>query len=271
MKKTRGIFGTFLFHCILILCLLFLGFSTPLPLPSEEGILINFGTDDFGFGEIEPAYSDLPDDQEIIPEQEESIPESDKGEIITQDFEESASIKEEKVTPEKKTKKKEVITETVTDTKDEETTQQQVVEEQKVNERALYKGRGATNESSGSEGITEGDGNQGSITGSPDSDNYSSGLSQGSGGVTFSLAGRNPLFLPKPKYEYQVEGKVVVEIRVDRNGNVTYARAGVKGSTTNDENLIKAAQEAALKARFDSKSDAAFTQTGTITYHFILQ
>jgi hypothetical protein len=52
---------------------------------------------------------------------------------------------------------------------------------------------------------------------------------------------------------------------------VTYARAGVKGSTTNDENLIKAAQEAALKAKFDSKSDAAFTQTGTITYHFILQ
>jgi colicin import membrane protein len=270
MKKTRGIFGTFLFHCILVLVMLLFGFSTPLPLPSEEGILINFGTDDFGFGEIEPAYSDLPDNQEITPRQEESIQESDKEEIITQDFEESASIKEEKVTTEKKTEKKEIIPETITKTKEEETTQP-VVEEKKVNERALYKGKGATNESSGNEGITQGDGNQGSITGSPDSDNYSSGLSQGSGGVEFSLAGRNPLYLPKPKYEYNVEGKVVVEIRVDRNGNVTYARAGVKGSTTNDENLIKAAQEAALKARFDSKQDAAFTQTGTITYHFILQ
>jgi TonB family protein len=271
MKKTRGIFGTFLFHCIIILGMLLLGFSTSLPLPTEEGILINFGTDESGFGEIEPSYSDLPDNQDIIPRQEENIPESDKGEIITQDYEESAALKEEKVKPEKKTEKKEVVTETVTETTKEETTQP-VVEEKKVNERALYKGRSTTSESTGNEGITEGDGNQGSITGSPDSDNYSSGLSSGSGGVEFSLAGRNPLFLPKPKYEYQVEGKVVVEIRVDKNGNVTYARAGVKGSTTNDENLIKAAQEAALKAKFDiSKSDAVFTQTGTITYHFILQ
>jgi colicin import membrane protein len=270
MTNKYGILGTFLYHGILILIIVFLGFSTPLPLPAEEGILINFGTEEFGLGEIEPAYSDLPDNQAIKPRKEESIPKPDKGEIITQDFEESASLKEEKVTTEKKTEKKEVVPETITETKEEETTQP-VVEEKKVNERALYKGKGATNETSGNEGITQGDGNQGSITGSPDSDNYSSGLSQGSGGITFSLAGRNPLYLPKPKYEYDVEGKVVVEIRVDRNGNVTYARAGVKGSTTNDENLTKAAQEAALKARFDSNPDAAFTQTGTITYHFILQ
>lgn len=268
MINKNGILGTILFHGALILVILFLGFSTSLPLPEEEGILINFGTDDFGFGEIEPAYSDLPDNQEIMPQQEEYIPESDNEEIITQDFEESVPIEEKKVTTEKQTVKKEIVTETVKETEE---IPQPVIEEKKVNERALYKGKSSTSESAGSEGITQGEGNQGSITGSPDSDNYASGLSSGSGGVEFSLAGRNPLYLPKPKYEYQVEGKVVVEIRVDRNGNVTYARAGVKGSTTNDENLIKAAQEAALKARFDSKSDAAYTQTGTITYHFILQ
>ena len=173
------------------------------------------------------------------------------------------------VITEKTTEDKEVI-DTQTETNENETTPE-VVEERKVNERALYKGKNTTTDSTEGEGITQGDGNQGSITGSPDSDNYSQGLSQGSGGVEFSLSGRNPLFLPKPKYEYQVEGKVVVEIRVDRNGNVTFARSGVKGSTTTDENLIKAAQEAAMKAKFDVKSDAAFTQTGTITYHFILQ
>jgi TonB family protein len=270
MKKNYGILGTILFHGILVLIIMFLGFSTPLPLPEEEGILINFGTDDFGLGETEPAYSELPDEQEFIPQEEEYITETDKEEILTQDYEESVAVEEKKVTTETQPVKKEVVTETVTETQPEEITQP-VVEEKKVNERALYKGRSSTSETTGSEGITQEDGNQGGVTGSPDSDNYSSGLSQGSGGIEFSLAGRNPLFLPKPKYEYQVEGKVVVEIRVDRNGNVTYARAGVKGSTTNDENLIKAAQEAALKARFDSKPDAAFTQTGTITYHFILQ
>ncbi len=269
MEKTNGIIGTMIFHGAMILIIALFGFSTPLPLPEEQGILINFGTDDFGLGDIEPAYTDLPEDQKMVPQQEVQKVTPDNEGIITQDFEESASLKEEKIIPEKKTEKQEVIKETVTEAKEE--TPQQVVEEKKVNERALYKGRNTETSSTAGEGITEGDGNQGSITGSPDSDNYSQGLSQGSGSVEFSLSGRNPLYLPKPRYEYQVEGKVVVEIRVDRTGNVTYARAGVKGSTTNDENLIKAAQEAAVKAKFDSKSDAAFTQTGTITYHFILQ
>jgi len=269
MHKINGIIGTIIFHGTMILIIILFGFTTPLPLPQEQGILINFGTEDFGFGDIEPAYTDFTENQETAPQQEEEASKPDDEGILTQDFEETAVIKEEKVITEKKTETKEIIKETVTEPK--EVTTQPVVEEKKVNERALYKGRNTETTSTGGEGITEGDGNQGSITGSPDSDNYSSGLSQGSGGVEYSMAGRNPLYLPKPKYEYQVEGKVVVEIRVDRTGNVTYARAGVKGSTTNDENLIKAAQEAALKARFDSKSDAAFTQTGTITYHFILQ
>jgi len=269
MHKINGIIGTIIFHGAMILIIILFGFTTPLPLPQEQGILINFGTEDFGFGDIEPAYTDFTENQETAPQQEEEASKPDDEGILTQDFEETAVIKEEKVITEKKTETKEIIKETVTEPK--EVTTQPVVEEKKVNERALYKGRNTETTSTGGEGITEGDGNQGSITGSPDSDNYSSGLSQGSGGVEYSMAGRNPLYLPKPKYEYQVEGKVVVEIRVDRTGNVTYARAGVKGSTTNDENLIKAAQEAALKARFDSKSDAAFTQTGTITYHFILQ
>jgi TonB family protein len=269
MHKINGIIGTIIFHGAMILIIILFGFTTPLPLPQEQGILINFGTEDFGLGDIEPAYTDFTENQETVPQQEEEASKLDDEGILTQDFEETAVIKEEKVITEKKTETKEIIKETVTEPKEE--TTQPVVEEKKVNERALYKGRNTETTSTGGEGITEGNGNQGSITGSPDSDNYSSGLSQGSGGVEYSMAGRNPLYLPKPKYEYQVEGKVVVEIRVDRTGNVTYARAGVKGSTTNDENLIKAAQEAALKARFDSKSDAAFTQTGTITYHFILQ
>jgi colicin import membrane protein len=269
MEKINGIIGTILFHGAMVLIIVLFGFSTPLPLPEEQGILINFGTDETGFGDIEPAYTDMPSEEEVIPQQEEQVTEQDKGEIITQDYEESASLKEEKTTPVKKTEAKQTVKEeTVTKTAEEQP--QQVVEEKKVNERALYKGRNTETSSTGGEGVTQGDGNQGSITGSPDSDNYSQGLSQGSG-ITFSLEGRNPLYLPKPRYDYQVEGKVVVEIRVDRSGNVTYARAGVKGSTTNDENLIKAAQEAALKAKFDSKSDAAFTQTGTITYLFILQ
>ena len=43
--------------------------------------------------------------------------------------------------------------------------------------------------------------------------------------------------LPAPKYDYQGEGKVVVEVSVDRSGKVVQAIPGTKGSTTLDEYL----------------------------------
>lgn len=54
-EHKRGIIGTAIFHIIVLLILLFLGFFTPLPLPGEEGILVNFGTSENGFGSIEPS------------------------------------------------------------------------------------------------------------------------------------------------------------------------------------------------------------------------
>ena len=63
----------------------------------------------------------------------------------------------------------------------------------------------------------------------------------------------------------------MVEVTVDRLGNVTYANPGVKGSTTLDEYLLKSAKKAALGAKFDRKSGAPAYQKGTITYYFKLQ
>ena len=54
-KHKRGFIGTAIFHIIVLLMLLFLGFFTPLPLPGEEGIMVNFGTSNNGFGDIEPS------------------------------------------------------------------------------------------------------------------------------------------------------------------------------------------------------------------------
>jgi len=85
------------------------------------------------------------------------------------------------------------------------------------------------------------------------------------------LSGRSSLSLPLPKYNYQVEGIVVVEVTVDKNGKVTKATPGVKGSTTLDQSLLAAAKKAAEAARFKPKSNAPAFQTGTITYYFKLQ
>jgi TonB family protein len=264
-KHKTGIIGTIIFHVIIGAIFMIFGYSTPLPLPDEEGILINFGDSDEGFGQVEPQYSESAQ-EESSEESQESIPETSSSESddgsITQDYEDAPAVKEQG-------EKKEETKETETEKIKEETPE--VKEERTVNENALFPGRNRNSDNNSSEGETEGQGNQGSTTGSVDSKNHTGGESMGTNGTSFSLAGRNPESLPKPEYKYQIEGKVVVEITVDKNGNVTDAVPGVKGSTTLDANLLSAAKKAALKAKFDKKPDAPAYQKGTITYFFRLQ
>ena len=269
-KRKNGILGTFIFHGAILLIIAIFGFSTPLPLPEEEGILVNFGTDEAGSGDTEPQFTEA-GDREVIPQRQESASLIQEEETnLTQDFEEAPSIKDDPVDKTTTEQEQEVVNKEVSETTGE-LVPEPVEVTREVNERALYKGRQDSNNTDEGEGITEGEGNQGSPTGSPDSDNYSNALSQGGGGVTWSLEGRNPISLPKPEYKYQVEGTVVVRIRVDRNGKVISAEAGVRGSNTADTRLLEAARDAALKARFDSNAAAAIQQQGTLTYRFILQ
>jgi len=265
-KGNRGILGTSVFHGIILGIIIFFGFIVPDPPPGEEGMMINFGTDETGFGFEEPMASEIPE-QSSPPPQEVATPVESTEEFISQDFEEAPAVEPEKEVVEQK----EVIEKPVEKVEEEkeETPPPPVEEPPKVNERALYKGRADSDNTSGSEGITEGDGNQGSPGGSPDSENYTAGM--GGKGDNFSLAGRNPVSFPKPDYKGQEAGTVVVTIRVNREGVVTYAEAGAKGTNTLNKELLEAAIKAAFKARFNRSPDAAFTQQGTITYHFVLQ
>lgn len=267
-EHRKGIIGTIIFHVILGAILMFFGYTTPLPLPEEEGILINFGDSDEGSGQVEPQYSES-EPQETIQEQQESEPEASPSQAeegnVTQDYEDAPALKEQGKKEEKKEERTEVKP------KPTEKKPEVKKEEWKVNERALFPGRDRSNDSNSSEGEAQGNNNQGSTTGSVDSKNHVGGESMGTSGTSFSLAGRNPESLPKPAYNQQIEGKVVVEITVDKYGNVTNAVPGVKGSTTLDANLLTAAKKAALKAKFDKKPDAPAYQKGTITYFFKLQ
>lgn len=263
-EHKTGIIGTTLFHVILVAILMLFGYTTPLPLPEEEGILINFGTSDLGSGSEEPMYTneiqEQAQEESQTSEAETTDSETEEG-LTTQDFEDAPAVKEQGKKEEKKEEKPEPKKEEKVEKK----------EERKVNSNALFPGRDRNANTSSSEGEKEGEGNQGSTTGSVDSKNHSGGNSMGNSGTSFSLAGRNPESLPKPAYNYQIEGKVVVEITVDKYGKVTNAEPGVKGSTTLDANLLSAAKSAALKARFDKKPDAPAYQKGTITYFFKLQ
>lgn len=84
----------------------------------------------------------------------------------------------------------------------------------------------------------------------------------------FSLAGRTAKALPSPVSSNGKEGKVVVKIWVDREGNVTQVSAPEMGSTLTDQAYVNQSKTAAMQTKFSAKADAPEVQTGTITYVF---
>ena len=84
------------------------------------------------------------------------------------------------------------------------------------------------------------------------------------GGGKWQLSGRDCLSLPRPEPKHNQAGKVVVNIAVDVNGNVTSVSLGV-GSSISDRATVQLALDAARKAKFTSGDRL---QRGTITYIF---
>ena len=86
------------------------------------------------------------------------------------------------------------------------------------------------------------------------------------------LKGRNVVGnLPRPAYNVQESGTVVVDIVVDNYGNVVEAKPGGDGTTVLNRALLAAARKAAMETHFNLSADAPAMQEGTITYYFNLK
>lgn len=247
--RAKAIIGTIVVHVLVIIAMLFMALRTPLPLPGEEGVEVSLGNSETGSGIIQPE--ELVPIQKVQPEI--SKPEPQK--IVTQEVEESPAIEEKK--PEKKPEK-EVVKE--------EPKVEKV--EPKVNPKALYSPNNKAKTDAGTQGNGTDQADQGKETGSKTSTNPDGNSASGNG-VSFNLSGRGSVNLPKPAYESIEQGKVVVKIWVNRDGIVTRAQSGVKGTTITDQNLQIVARDAALQAVFTPDPKAPEVQTGTITYNFI--
>ena len=92
------------------------------------------------------------------------------------------------------------------------------------------------------------------------------GTGLGTSGVSFSMAGRSPVGkLPTPEYTENEEGRIVVEITVDKTGKVISSR--VRSSTVNSQVLRRNAEACARKSVW-SNIASDINATGTITYNF---
>jgi len=289
-NKKYGLIGTIAFHVILLLILL-TSMSKPEPgFPFPQDLVVDFGNSETGVGATEPEAAKTPTPQPETreetspPEPVEPTPSPEvTEEIVTQDDASEIAAKEQR-------KKEEArIKEIERKKKQEELRKQQEIDRKRKAKEAAERAEAARKAkikadadnraksifgpggSSSNEGNTAGSGNMGKTDGVVGAKNYGeNGLGQN--GVSFNLEGRSATkTLTPPKIQKNVDGVVVVQITVDRDGNVLKAIPGVKGSTTLDHDLQEAARRAALKAKFNIKSNAPVQQTGTITYKFELQ
>jgi colicin import membrane protein len=284
-NKIRGILGTVLFHIGLLLILLFLALRTPLPLPGEEGVLVNLGYDETGMG---IDQQELQASAEPLPQAAPSRQEPEKEEYLVQDVEEAPAITEKKVEEKKKEPEKVIKKPEPEPVKEVIKPEPEPAPAPKPNPKAMYKGKGTAAAQGSQEGQTGQPGDQGQPNGTPGAPVYQGGGGEGAGtgngkgtgsgtgdgagdGISCSLGGRGSLILPKPSYDSKEQGKVVVTIKVDKQGNVFSAVAGAKGTNVSDQTLWQLAKDAALRSRFEADPNAPDTQVGTITYNFIRQ
>ena len=283
-----GIVGTLVLHLGMLAMLLIVGFSAPKPVEPEKGILVNFGTDETGSGLIEPSPPQSSIETAQVSPGKPIVQPEKKDALLTQNSDKEApavkkidkpdeKIRKEQLEIDKK-KREELKAEKIKKAADDAEKKRVEAEQQRASDisnrtkNALANSKNS-NTNSTSEGITGGPGNQGDPNGSVDSKvrGKNSGTGTSGNGISYDLQGRGYRLLPTPRYEYQGEGKVVVEVSVDRSGKVTQAIPGGKGSTTLDEYLLTVAKEAAMKATFEPKPTAHLIQKGTITYNFILK
>ncbi|MFI5149796.1 MAG: TonB family protein [Bacteroidia bacterium] len=127
----------------------------------------------------------------------------------------------------------------------------------------------------GGHGDDKTSGFKGDEGGNPNSTNYTGkpgtgGPGPGGIGTGAHLSHRHLVVPATLVSNAQEEGRVVVKITVDKDGNVIDAEPIAKGSTTTNSHLWTLARQAALKSKFDKNPSGNSDQEGTYVFDFTL-
>lgn len=302
----RGLFGTLIIHGLILALLILGGLTFPDPPPEEEGILVNFGTDDTGFGSIEPKGNDAgmtsfdqetPDETveeqaEILPEQnpviedpapadntqdiEEVIVKEDPGpspEEIQQQRQEEERIRKEQQEQERikeELLERKLREEAAEKKRIEEERLKQAQQANRLNNLARNKfGQPGVGETEGTQqGETQGTGtNQGNVKGSPGAANYGDGSGLGNG-TSYDLGSRKAVGeLPLPNVDNcTVTSRIIVTVEIQVDRDGNVVSANIVKATFADNCIYKVVLEAARKTIFTKDQNASFRQTGSIKY-----
>lgn len=279
-------------HALLILLLIFLGFSYKAP-EEESGVLLMVGEVELSSGNSHSASNAVvtsepasveepaaqPESAEAPAETAPSVPQQPqpKEPLIAQNNDDAPNLAAEKEKKRKEEAAKKAEAEAKAKAKAEtdakakaEAEAKRKAEEEAARRKAEEdaKRKAAQNLVTGAFGNNSGTGDknngiQGSVNG-----NSANGASRGNAGYgKYDLGGRGISgSLPRPSFNVNQSGTVVVKITVNAAGNVISAEP-TSGTTTASQELRKAATEAALRAKFKT-AEGAGNVTGTITYFF---
>lgn len=267
--QLMGVIGALVVHVAVIALLILVGFTLP-ERNEESGVEVMMGNVESAYGGFEPSSLvdvDVLPEPEIEAEAEPALP--SEQDLLTQETEETVVV-QPKVEPKKEAPKKPEKTEAEKAAEARKIAEEKAERERKAAaEAAAQRVAGAFGKGAqmGDKGTGVGAGVEGSPTG-----NSTVGAATGTGGYgTFDLGGRSigAGGLPRPVYDVQEEGKVVVSITVNPEGAVIATSINRLTNTVN-ATLRKAAEDAAKKARFNTV-EGVDNQTGTITYYFNLR
>lgn len=247
-NKRKGIIITTGVHAVLFVLFIFFGLSYLEPKP-EEGIAISLGVVGEGAPSEMPQVKETNEENnEAVQEEQQEVQEVEQvEELATQDLVEAPVIEQEKEP-----------------TKEE----QEPTPDPKPDEQAAAALDKLSNLKNSPNGKTEGSEVQGRPEGEDFTSNFDKPDGLGNLGEGYYLNGRNPLSTPKPDYPCSAKGKVVVEVKVSRSGDVMLAVAGAKGSTSTDPCLLREAEKAAKATKWQPDINAVEGQVGYIVYIF---
>lgn len=274
---------TTLIGVILVLLIFIIG-PTYLDPPEEYGVAVNFGTTDYGSGRIQPKEPIRQSPKEVVTppkkvEETKSAPtkpqESKAENVITEDNAESIAIKKQKEEARKKAEEEaKAKAEAERIEREKKAEAERLEKEQKAKRDAVDGLLGGIKNSSGTDSGSEGDdnraGDKGQLNGDPYAPSYFGDPGAGGRGTGYGLGNRDLVNRKIEKQKCNEEGRVVVAIKVDRNGNVIRAEAGVKGTTNNAQCLLDPAKKTAMSYKWSPDSKAPKEQTGFIVVNFSL-
>ena len=252
-KKSFAI--TSIIFVILFVLFFYLGLTSLDP-PPENGIAINFGTTDFGSGNIQPTEA-IQSAPKATAAKEAAASNDD---VLSQDIEEAVVIKEaKKIQPTKQTAKEEVKPKPKEIPKPSKSTSDAL--------SSLINGPKSDGKAQGGEGNDNIAGDKGSPNGNPYANSYYGSGSGSGNGSGWGLNGRSISSRGKEVQKCNEFGTVVVQITVNRNGNVIAAKY-TKGTTNTNHCLVEPALATARKYKWQPDSKAPETQVGFITVNF---